>query len=99
MEEAKKPRRKYDEQFKQDAVRLMAEGGRTLSQLSRDLGVGLTQLQDWRARYGEKPAKTHGAAEPVNDAELEKMRRELALVKEEREILKKALAVFSRRPG
>lgn len=99
MEQSKKPRRHYDDDFKRDAVRLMAEGGRSVSQLARDLGVTLSQLQRWNERFGEKSAKIPGAAEPVNDAELEKMRRELALVKEEREILKKALAVFSRRPG
>ena len=99
MEEAKKPRRKYDEQFKRDAVRLMAEGGRTVSQLSRDLGVGLTQLQHWRTQFGEKPTKDKNMPASADSVEMEKMRRELALVKEEREILKKALAVFSRRPG
>ena len=99
MEQSKKPRRQFDDDFKRDAVRLMSEGGRSVSQLARDLGITLSQLQRWKERFGEKSAKSPGAAEPVDSVELEKMRRELALVKEEREILKKALAVFSRRPG
>lgn len=97
--EEKKPRRHFDLQFKHDAVRLMSEGGRTIAQLSRDLGVGLTQLRRWREQYGENSAKRHGMPSSADPAEWEKLRRELANVKEEREILKKALAVFSRRSG
>ena len=99
MEESKKPRRKFDEQFRRDAVRLMTDGGRTMSQVSRDLGVGLTQLRRWKERFGEKPEGGTRAPDSAESVEFEKVRRELALVKEEREILKKALAVFSRRPG
>ena len=99
MGEPKKARRQFDEQFKRDAVLLMAEGGRTISQLSRDLGVGPAQVQHWRAKYGEKPDRGKNVPASADSAEMEKLRRELAVVKEEREILKKALAVFSRRPG
>ena len=100
--EEKKPRRRFDLQFKLDAVRLMSEGGRTMAQLSEDLGVGLSQLRYWRRKYGKASANDNGVPDPSSApsaAEMEKLRRELALVKEEREILKKALAVFSRRPG
>jgi transposase len=97
--EEKKPRRRFDKQFKLDAVRLMIEGGRPTAQLSRDLGVSVNQLRRWRERFGENAAKAKGVGSSADKAELEKVLRELALVKEEREILKKALAVFSRRPG
>ena len=96
MEEStRKSRRRYDEQFKRDAVRLMTEGGRTATEVSRDLGVGLTQVRRWHEKYAGVKAEKRTAEELEN----EKVRRELAQVKEEREILKKALAVFSRRPG
>lgn len=101
MEETKKVRRRFDLQFKRDAVRLMSEGGRTMAQVSRDLGVGVTQLRRWREKYGDGSAERTGVL-PVPSAEKienEKLKRELANVKEEREILKKALAVFSRRSG
>jgi transposase len=97
--EEKKPRRRFDLQFKLDAVRLMSEGGRTVAQVARDLGISGSLLRRWRERFGEHPAKGNGTAASADNAELEKALRELALVKEEREILKKALAVFSRRPG
>jgi len=101
--EGKKPRRRFDLQFKLDAVRLMTEGGRSMSAVSRDLGVGCTQLANWKKKYGDRSARGNDvptSPSPVTPsaAEIEKLRRELAQVKEEREILKKALAVFSRRP-
>lgn len=102
MENNKKERRVFDQQFKQDAVRMFTEGGKKISEVSRDLGVGLTQLQRWRRQFAgdggkPKPGGTAGTAS-AESAETEKLRKELAQVKEEREILKKALAVFSRRP-
>lgn len=97
--EEKKPRRRFDKQFKLDAVRLMIEGGRSTAQLSRDLGISVNQLRRWKERFGENAGKGMGVGSSADRAELEKVLRELALVKEEREILKKALAVFSRRPG
>ncbi len=102
MEETKN-RRHYDDQFKRDAVRLLTEGGQKISQVSRDLGVGVSVLGRWRRRFaGPRSTQTpvgNDNAAPVDSAEMEKLRKELAQVKEEREILKKALAVFSRRPG
>ena len=102
MENNKKERRSFDEQFKVDAVRMFTEGGKKISEVARDLGIGLSQLQRWRRKYAgdavtPKPAGT-GAAPSAESAETERLRKELAQVKEEREILKKALAVFSRRP-
>jgi transposase len=101
MEETKN-RRHYDDQFKRDAVRLLTEGGQKISQVSRDLGVGVSVLGRWRRRFAgpkstQTPTRNDNSA-PVDSAEMEKLRKELAQVKEEREILKKALAVFSRRP-
>ncbi len=99
--EGSKKYRKYDDQFKRDAVRLVIQEGRTIAQVSRELGMGQTVLQRWVAAVranGEAafPGKGKLTAEAQ---ELETLRRKLALAEEEREILKKALAVFSvRRP-
>jgi transposase len=100
--EEKKIRRHFDDQFKQDAVRLITEGGKGVSQVSRDLDVAVSVLQRWRRRFAGGPNKPTppGNVNPASadSAETERLRKELAQVKEEREILKKALAVFSRRP-
>ena len=71
-----------------------------IAQLSRDLGVSTNQLRRWNEKYGK--GFLNANVLPVDSAEsIEnvKLKRELAQVTEEREILKKALAVFSRRPG
>ena len=99
--EKKAGRRSFDEQFKRDAVRMVREGGQRITQISRDLGVGVTQLRYWEQQYGDGMGKdsSSGKVKTGEVAEMEQLRRELAQVKEEREILKKALAVFSRRPA
>jgi transposase len=100
--QVKKSRRRFDQQFKVDAVRLLGENGKAVAEVARDLGIGRNQLDRWRKQlHGTRSPQ---AAFPGNGnigadkKELEDLRRELARVKEEREILKKAMAVFSRRP-
>jgi transposase len=102
QDKVKKSRRRFDQQFKVDAVRLLSESGKSVSEVARDLGIGRSQLEDWKKLLlGNKSPLS---AFPGNGnlggekKELEELRRELARVKEEREILKKAMAVFSRRP-
>lgn len=98
----KKSRRHFDQQFKVDAVRLLTESGNGVAEVARNLGIGRNQLDRWKKQLLGK--KTPQAAFPGNGniggdkREIEELRRELARVKEEREILKKAMAVFSRRP-
>ena len=91
--------RHYDEQFKEDAVRLVVEGGKSIAQASRDLGVGSSILQRWVQQYKGNPrgGSAGGGRLTAEQQELEELRRKLALAEEEREILKKALAVFSGR--
>ena len=102
MEQGKKMRRRFDAQFKVDAVRLARESGKSLAAVARELGIARSLLERWKKRLENgKWAATafpgNGNLSPENK-ELEELRRELARVKEEREILKKAMAVFSRRP-
>lgn len=92
--------RKYDREFKVEAVRLSHEPGRTVAGVARDLGISANLLHRWRMQMSEEgetafPGKGHQSAE---QEELSRLRRQLADVTEERDILKKALAVFSRRP-
>jgi transposase len=99
--EEHRSRKRYDRQFKLDAVRLITEEGHSVASVSRDLGVATSQLQRWKREFAEKsehafPGKGRASGETK---ELEDLRKELARVKEEREILKKAVAVFSKRPG
>ena len=91
---SKDQRRRFDEGFKTEAVRLSYESGRTVAQVARDLGIPERNL--WRWRGGVLGRGSQGSvAEDLDD--LKRLRRQLAEVTEERDILKKALAVFSRR--
>ena len=100
-----KSRRRYDEQFKRDAVTLL-EGGRPVSQLARELGISHWNLRDWKRLYGARgSAESRGArSAPANGgaagtveltATVADLRRELEAVARQRDILKKALAIVA----
>ena len=95
-----KRRRRYDQAFKEGAVRLIVEGGQTLAGTARDLGISENMLGRWKKEYLEDrehafPGK--GRMKPDN-AEVYQLRRRVADLEQEREILKKALAIFSKHP-
>lgn len=90
-------RRVFTEEFKRDAVRLAKERG-NISQAARDLGVHESVLGRWKRQLEagtENPFPGQGNAQ---DPELAALKRELARVKEENEILKKAVGIFTVRP-
>jgi transposase len=89
-------RRRYDEEFKREAVRLTYAPGRTVAGVARDLGMNENNLWRWRKQFGRLECDNKMGAGSVED-ELRRLRRQLARVTEERDILKKALSVFSRR--
>jgi len=93
-----KGRRRYDRDFKEGAIRLVLDGGRSVRSVARDLGIHENMLHRWKAEYLEDrehafPGKGH--MKP-HEEELMRLRKKLADVEEEREILKKALAIFSK---
>lgn len=93
-------RRKYSREFKVEALRLISEGGHSFAKVARDLGVNETMLYRWRRELSEDSEEAfpgQGNLKP-QDEELRRLRRELDVVKQERDILKKALSVFSREP-
>ena|SRR5579872_3140785 len=96
--EKKRTRREFDQQFKQDAVDLVVKQGRSVASVARDLGIDQTTLHAWKKLLAPEAADPPSVVAPAETAELRKLRRALAVAEEERDILKKALAVFSRRP-
>jgi transposase len=92
------PRRKHDRQFKIEAVRLVTAGGRRAAEVARDLGIHVNLIYLWKKQLAEDPQEAFpglGKLKPL-EAEFRRLKRELADAKEERDILKKALAYFSR---
>jgi transposase len=93
-------RRQYDKQFKIEAVRLITQGGKRATEVARDLGIHVNLLYYWKKQLSEDSEHSfpgHGKLKPA-DEELRRLRRKLADVEEERDILKKALAIFSKKP-
>lgn len=91
---------KYDEAFKQNAVRLIASGQKA-TQVAHDLGLHVETLYQWVRKYRPKEAVSLPAAasSPGSLAkENEALRKENELLKMERDILKKAVGIFSRPP-
>jgi transposase len=88
--------RRYDEAFKREAVQLTYEAGRTVAGVARDLGISENNLWRWRQRLAKTGAGDEPSGEESAEAEVQRLRRELARVTQERDILKKALAYFSR---
>jgi transposase len=99
MQEHKKYRT-YDRQFKEEAVRLVTEGGRSVTEVAHSLGIHENLLHTWKRKHKEDPAGSFpgkGHLKPEEE-ELRRLQKENANLKEDREILKKALAIFSKHP-
>ncbi len=87
-------RRTYSDEFKQEAIKLATEHGLTRKQVAHDLGIDPQTLRSWlRATEGAPDA-----APAFDTAELARLRRENDQLRMERDILKKALGIFSRMP-
>jgi transposase len=90
--------RKYTEEFKLEAIQLAAHSEKTLSAIEQDLGITPGLLSKWRKRYqaNEETQRLELTDIAAAEAEIKRLRRELAVVQEEREILKKAVSIFSK---
>jgi transposase len=86
-------RRQFSREFKEEAVRLLAESGRPVTHVARELALRPEQLREWRHQFG----KTGPAAPASSQAEeLRRLRRELEVTRQERDFLKKAAAFFAK---
>jgi len=84
---------RFSDEFKRDAVRQITERGYPVAEVSQRLGVSQHSLYEWRKKFS-KPATDSG--EDDQAAEVRRLKRELARVTEERDILKKAAAYFAK---
>ena len=87
-------RRSYTDEFKQEAIKLVTEQGLTHTKVARDLGIDPQTLRSWLHAAQTTPP----AAAAFDTAELARLRRENDQLRMERDILKKALGMFSRMP-
>jgi len=93
-------RKQYTREFKVEAARLVREGGRSLSQVAHDLDVPKSVLCLWVKELTADPEQAFPGTGRLKarDEEVRRLQRELEGVREERDILKKALAIFSKGP-
>jgi transposase len=89
----KRPYRRYTPEFKRDAIRLVEQEGLPVAQVARDLGVNANTIHAWLRKNREE--RSDEATESEME-ELRRLRKENRILKEEREILKKAAAFFAK---
>jgi len=88
-------RKRYTEEYKIDVVRMIEEHQSRISEVAKDMGVRVDLLYAWKRKYGNQQPK------PINpgiSAEVKRLQKRLSEVEEERDILKKAVAIFTQRP-
>jgi transposase len=90
----KPDRRSYDAAYKAEAVRLAVERNNVTS-VARDLGIGSTTLQRWVDLANEHPENPFPGNGTARDTELQKLMRENRRLREDNEILKKAVGIFT----
>ena len=93
----KRKNRKYTREFKIEAIRLCEEDERPVSEVARQLGISPNNLYKWRTQFGEDGEEAFPGKGKLNssDEELRRLRRENMRLREERDILKKAVIFFS----
>lgn len=90
-------KRQYEMSFKQEALRLLERSGKSVRQIEDDLGITPGLLNKWKKRYQLHPTTGEVKPSEQHDMEVEnrRLRRELELVKAERDLLKKAVKLFA----
>jgi transposase len=86
----------FTQEFENEAVRLAQTSGRTRREVAEDLGVGLSTLTRWIGRQRDRELVPDGAGSSDMAAELKRLRRENEILRQERDILKKATACFAK---
>ena len=94
MDGENRKKRRFDRDFKVSAVKMVMEGGHKVTEVARSLGIDPNQLYLWKKKFGDQgdrafPGKGHLT-------ELAALRRQLREVEMERDILKKAVGIFSK---
>jgi transposase len=89
--------RKYTEEFRREAVRVVeSRGNRTVRDVAESLGIAESLLHGWRAKYADTVASVWEERGETPEEELRRLRAEVAQLKRDREILKKAAAFFAK---
>ena len=93
-----KKRGRYSNEFKQEVLRMAETSDKAISELERDLGLSPSLVRKWQQRYRiqENGTRLQPSEGSEAAAEVRRLKRELEITRQERDILKKAIQVFSR---
>jgi transposase len=98
-------RRSFTDEFKREAVSLLASSDRPLTQVATELGIQPSMLRSWRGAMngiakpgGDTPVGHAAAAVSAEQAEIRRLRRDLERAQMERDVFKKAIGIFSGPP-
>lgn len=89
-------RRAHSPEFKTEAVRQITEGGRPIGQVAAELGVRPEQLRTWKKQLLEAGTVSRPVVVETAEEELRRVKRELDVMRQERDFLKKAAAFFAK---
>jgi transposase len=92
----KRTRRRFAAEFKAQAVKRLLEGGRPLVEVATELGLGTGQLSTWRTEQLAAGSAEALVARKAEEAEAQRLRREVKRLEEENLILRKAAAFFAK---
>ena len=87
-------KKRFDRDFKISAVKMVTEGGHKAAEVARSLGIHPNQLYNWKRKFGDQGDKAFPGK--GNLSEMAALRRKLRDVEMERDILKKAVGIFSK---
>lgn len=87
-------KKRFDQEFKISTVKIVTEGGEKVTEVARSLGLHPNQIYNWKKKYCEEGKKAFPGKGHLT--ELSRLRKELQEVKVERDILKKAVGIFSK---
>jgi len=86
-------RRKFDQEFREGAVRIVRDSGKPIAQIARDLGINAGTLGNWVAKERAERDGTQGLS-TSDVAELKRLRAEVAELRMERDVLKRSVVLW-----
>ena len=89
-------RKKYSKEFKIEAVQLYETSGKGFREIEDDLGIGRGNLHRWKKEMDEENIRVFPGNGNARDEEIARLKKENAILREERDILRKAVAIFSK---
>ena len=90
-------RTRFSREFKKEAVELLRSSGKTSIEIANDLGINRDNLLRWKREFETEERNTGRISiNPEDSEEIKRLKKEMLILKQERDILKKALGIFSK---